>query len=61
MKEVLYINFGDWAKIEGVRWALLYLSTNCLCFRADFEEKISSLLLQLEATLKSLLEKSGNL
>ncbi|KAL9971511.1 hypothetical protein ACROYT_G017682 [Oculina patagonica] len=27
--------------------------------RADFEEKISSLLLRLEATLKSLLEKSG--
>ena len=30
------------------------------CFRADFEDKIASLLLQLEATLKSLLEKSGN-
>jgi len=31
-----------------------------MCCRDDFEEKIASLLLRLEATLKALLEKSGN-
>ena len=36
------------------------LTKCCFCLRDDFEDKIASLLLRLEATLKALLEKSGN-
>jgi len=36
-----------------------YDMQNYFCFRAEFEEKISSLLQGLEATLKTVLEKSG--
>ena len=39
---------------------LYLLQYYCFCRRDEFEEKIASLLLQLEATLKGLLEKSGN-